>query len=489
MVLYNLNWLKKDQKFPPEGEADRIEQYKRNAEHFDLTTAFDEFSFCASKLMLNWKDYIDFPMILHYQRLVTIKLADMVCGAFPSITTKEDKSTDLIQGIRDTTDFDNKVYEAVVDFSRFGVMVLRVFTDEETDRGNFCIWNPMQWFPILRDDGTKRVKMHVLAWRVNEGTTEQPKWKLMVQKHPIEGKSYTVEKYEMNDSGDVIKDLEGESNVIDTAGYPCLVQYATNLSTTTNVYGTSDYAIINKLVKKASERCVQILRILDAHADPSLMGPDTLLTPGKDGVLELKMKQFFAIGAEDAKPQYLTWDGKLDSAFKALEALIQQLYILSEMGSAFLGDADGAGQAISGTAMRFKMVAPLSKARRVCNSLTLPTKKLMTVLLKYENVNVQFQDISVKWDDSLPKDPREQAELTKVQTGAPQIMPLKTAIMEQYDLTSTDADKWIEDIEKDQERFKTDENGVPNATKKGSDMALVNGTEGSTGTKSRTETK
>ena len=479
-MLYNLDWLKEDQPFPPKCELKRIEQYKNNAKIFDMTS-FEEFSTLASKLISNFDEYINFNLILGYQRLVTLKLADMVCGAYPSITAKTDELTDEIQQIRDVTNFDDKLYSSIVDFSRFGVTVYRLFKSEETDKGDFTCWDPTQWFPIIRNDGTNRIKEHVLAWRQNIGTCDLPKYQLQVQRHPVEGGYYIEETYSMDDSGTCIKNLV-MSKKIDTDDYPCLIQHAANIPTTTNIYGTSDYLIINTLVYKATERIKQILRILDIHADPSMTGPDTMLEPDKDGTLVLKMKQFYAVGPDEREPKYLTWDGQLDSAFKALEFLLNQLYILSEMGDAFLGASEKTGQAISGTAMRFKMASPLIKARRVTNAITLPVKKLMASLLKFENQNVRFQDISIKWEDSLPKDPREQAELVRLQTGEPAIMPLKTALMEQYDMSSEDAEDWIKEIDS---RGPKDNDTQPNIKQKGSTQSLTKGNEGSTGTSNK----
>jgi hypothetical protein len=150
----------------------------------------------------------------------------------------------------------------------------------------------------------------------------------------------------------------------------------------------------------------------------------------------------------------MTWDGQLDAAFKALEELMNQIFIMSEMGEAFLGNTRGAGQAVSGTAMRYKMVSPLEKARRVSNSFTLPLKKLMSGLIRIESgKEMRYQDINIIWEDSLPKDPREVAELTRLQTGAPQILPLKHALMENYDMDTVDAEHYIDEIKKDQETW------------------------------------
>lgn len=478
-MLYNLSWLKENEPFPPKVEVKRLNDYTKNAALFDLVNC-NEFENVSRQLISNIDDFINFPVILAYQRLVTVKLADMVCGAVPSITAKTDELTDEIQQIRDTTNFDEKLYMSTIDYSRLGVAVFRLYKSEETSKGDFTCWYPGHWFPILRNDGTNRISHHVLAWRKNVGTESLPKYNLEVQIHPIEGKYYDYRVYAMDDNGTNIGKIIYAKRV-STGNMPCLIQYAANIASSTNVYGTSDYVIINTLVYKATERIKQILRILDKHADPSMTGPVSLLEENEKGEQVLKLRQFYATGPDEQSPKYLTWDGQLDSAFKALEFLLNQLYILSEMGDAFLGASEKTGQAISGTAMRFKMASPLIKARRVTNAITLPVKKLMATLLAFENENVRYQDLSIKWEDSLPKDPREQAELIRLMTGEPAIMPLKSALMEQYDMTSEDADEWVKQIDERADKRQTNDT-TPNVQKKGSTQAVTSGTEGSTGT-------
>lgn len=455
-MLYGLEWLKPDMEFPPKEESKRIAEYKLFTGLFDITS-FETFNECGNRLIANFDDYFNLPLLLGYQRLTTIKLADMVIGAPPSIGVNDnDQMTDKIADIRDQTDFDSKLYQALIDFSRYGVTVFRLFNDDEdqdNDKGNFAVWNPEEWFPVLKKDGTKRIKEHVLVWRVNLGTPSAPSWYLEVQRHPIEGKSYFEERYAMDDNGTYVK--RKLSSKEHKTGMPCLVQYVANLPSTTNVYGTSDYKIINELVTKATERMRQILHILDKHADPSMTGPATMLLPNEDtGELEFRTQQFYAVSPGEEHPEYMTWDGQLEAAFKALEELLSQIYIMSEMGEAFLGNTKGAGQAVSGTAMRYKMVSPLEKARRVSNSFTLPLKKLMSGLILIETgEQMRYQDINIIWEDSLPKDPREVAELTRLQTGAPQILPLKHALMENYDMDTVDAEHYIEEIKQDQETW------------------------------------
>lgn len=458
-MLYDMSFLNPGSCYPPECQEKRLQDYRFYERLFDLCD-FSDFNELGCRLYVNFDTIFKLPVLLGFQRLTTIKLADMVIGASPSITVnKDDDMTDKISDLRDQTDFDNKMYQALIDYSRYGVTIFRLFNDDEymyENKGNFAVWNPKEWFPVIRDDGTRRIVEHVLMWKKNIGTLENPIYRLVVQRHPIQGGKYYQEEYEL--SGEVLsvgKQLSFEE--IDTKGAPCLVQYVANLPSTTNIYGTSDYKIINELVLKATERMRQILYILDKHADPSMTGPATMLTTNENtGELEFKAAKFYAVSPGEEHPEYLTWDGQLDAAFKALEILLNQIYVMSEMGAALMSSNNSTGQAISGTAMRYKMISPLEKARRVCNAFTLPIKKLISGLIKIEyNKDVSYKEINVTWEDSLPKDPREIAELSRLQAGAPQVIPLKHVLMENYNMDTVNAEHYIAEIQKDQETWKS----------------------------------
>lgn len=458
--LYDLKWLEPGQTFPPKSQEKRLERYDVYEQLFDIE-AFKEFVNTGYKLYQNFDEYIkSCPVLFGYQRLSTIKLCDMVIGSPPSITKKgDDTVNDNIQDLRDRTALDDRLYKSIIDFSRYGHTVGRIYMDENED-AQYAVWDPREWFPIFYDDGTKRIKEHVLAWRINRGTVENPYWILKVQIHPTTGDVYYERTYRMDEDGKTIRQRTNTSK--ETHGLPCLVSYIANLPSSSNPFGTSDYKIINDLVVKATERMRQIMRILDKHADPSMTGPSSLLEPRDPNIdplepgaseLVFRTRKYYAVDGDQEPPQYLTWEGQLESAFKALDILFNQIYIFSEMGAAMIGNTEGVGNVVSGTAMRYKMISPLEKARRVGNSLTLPLKKLVSTLYYIDyGVELSYKDISIVWEDSLPKDPREQAELVRILTGSTTIAPMKETLMEYYDMSASEAEEWIKAMEDDVKR-------------------------------------
>lgn len=507
-MLYNLNWLNPGENFPPQAEKDRIKRYLENevlfdGEHFgselrDRNKLYTNegsvsvYKKCAeriSQVVGNFEDIISFPVLLNYQRLLSLKMADLVCGEYPTITGSTEKENEAIKAARDSSDFDARLYSTVIDMSRYGDAIWREYLDDLSDNKTFTLWDPKEWYPIVTQDGTNRISHHVLCWRtnLNAGRDNEPAiWELTAQIHGCDRDSwgtYTKRVYAMNSDGTVIMQLKDESTV-ETGFDHCAVHHLKSFGTSSTVYGYDDYMTLDSLLAEIMVRVGQISVILDKHADPNLTGPASMLSLDPNtGEYYLKRGKFFATSQGDNEPRYLTWDGQLNAAFKQLEILLNQMYILSEMGAAILGGQDGSSAAISGTAMRFKMVNPLAKARRISNSLTNPVRRLLSSLAD----SVKFEQVSVFWSDGLPDDPRENIENAKLATGKEQMMPLKVAIREYFNRSDKEASEWLTDLEED--RMKSmqmhqpledpnhpgpqDGTGV-NSSSKGSELGLTN---------------
>lgn len=508
-MLYNLNWLSPGKNFPPLSERDRIKRYLENevlfdGEHFgselrDRNKIYNSegsvsvYKKCAeriSQVVGNFEEIISFPVLLNYQRLLSLKMADLVCGEYPTITGSNEKENEAVKSARDNSDFDARLYSTVIDMSRYGDAIWREYLDDMSDNKTFTLWDPKEWYPIVMQDGTNRISHHVLCWRVNlaAGTDQDPNWELHVQIHGCfkgDWGKYEERVYGMNYDGSIIMQLKS-TTVVQTGFDHCAVHHLKSFGTSSTVYGYDDYMTLDSLLAEIMVRVGQISVILDKHADPNLTGPASMLSLNPEtGEYYLKRGKFFATSQGDNEPRYLTWDGQLNAAFKQLETLLNQMYILSEMGAALLGGQDGSSAAISGTAMRFKMVNPLAKARRISNSLTNPVRRLLSGI----SDGVKFEQISVFWSDGLPDDPRENIENAKLATGETRMMPLKTAIREFFHRSDKEADEWIKAIDeeklKSQTMFQTKELDDPNKPgpqdgtgvnpqKKGSETGLNN---------------
>lgn len=473
-MLRNLEWLNPGQAFPPLKERNRIKRYIENealfdGEHFGEALRFRDGTYtnegtvsvyqkCAnriSQVIGNFDDVISFPVLLNYQRLMTLKMADLVCGEYPSITGENSEDNNSLKTVRDFSKFDAKLYSTVIDISRYGDAVWRIYLDDDHNK-TFTCWDPKEWFPIVSQDGTNTILAHVLCWRVNltESADDlQPEWELHAQIHWATGSkvgTYEHRIYALDSSGSSISQLKS-SKIVRTGLDICAVFNIKAFGTTSTVYGYDDYMPIDSILAEIMTRIGQISVILDKHADPNITGPSTMLSQNPiTGEYFLKAGKFFAVSVGEQEPKYMTWDGQLSAAFQELEFLVNQLYILSEMGAALLGGNGTTGDAISGTALRFKMVNPLAKARRIANSLTEPVRRLFSELTA-EDKKVDFEKISVFWSDGLPDDPTENIENCKLATGVTKMMPLEVGIMEYFGRSNEEAKQWVEQIKSETE--------------------------------------
>lgn len=468
-MLYDLKWLAPGKLFPPDCERERIRRYKQNIKIFDNEhwTLENDIYLEASKriqrIIGNFDSYISFPVLYNYQRLIALKTADLVAGEFPTITYSSDEGNAAIQEIRYDTDFENNLYATVLDLSRFGDAIWRKYKIEGENRNTYCNWMPTEWFPIVSQDGTFTEKAHVLAWPVCVDP-EKLKYELHAQVH--EKGFYTKYRfaftlqyfepdasrpYPYNTSGSmgIIGRMLEKPKRVNTGFKDNAVMHLRPYKVNGTVYGRDDFMVIDSLVVELMTRMAQISNILDKHADPSITGPVSMLSKDEKGELYFKKGKFYAYTPGETPPQYLTWDGQLDSAFKQCEEIINQLYVLSEMGAALLGANDGGSQAVSGNALRLKMVNPLAKVRRISNNLTKPVTILFADISErgYDEV-LDRKNISVVWKDGLPNDPREQAELIKLLTGEAKIMPLVKALEQHLNLSHEEALKWVEMLKK-----------------------------------------
>lgn len=464
-MLYNMSWLAEGKPFPPLEERQRLDRYAQNAlmfdsEHFsdphfrhrehgvtDKFMTLAMYDSCAkriSQVIGNFEDVVSFPVLLNYQKFISTKMADLVAGEHPLITGKNPEENAKLKWVTDATNFYEKLYSIVIDLSRFGDCPIRVYKDEYTDYYDFTIWDAGQWFPIVMQDGTYRISKHCLAWLENRSEDSKKDYYLHVQVYDVHTPE-SIEYYVFHNGSEGSKIGKLESKTIIATGFTtCPVFNLRPYAVSGTVFGYDDYVPIDAVLAEIITRVSQISAILDKHADPAMTGPMSMLKKDpRSGEFYLERSKFYGINEDDTPPSYLTWDGQLTAAFSQLEFLINQLYTLSEMGAAITGGVDSSGNAVSGTAMRFKMVNPLAKARRVTNSLTDPMRKLLSVLCSNlpdideetaepgdgEDTKLPYGHISIQWKDGLPDDPREGLEMAKLASGEVKMLPLEEALM------------------------------------------------------------
>ena len=407
-MLTSLSFLMPGQTWPPPTEAERIERYAQNRLLFE------------GKHEQVYKDWIrllredqqaTLEMVLNWHKRLTLLFADLLLGEPPRIIAGDQDSEEqkALERLIEDNDLFNVAYEVALDVSRYGTGIFKIRYD---GRAIIEGQQPAIWFPVVKPDNIKEIQAHVLAWTYEEEALERGKTvkKKYLQTEIHERGRITTAKYpiENNIIGPAIEQEETETGVDEF-----LVVPVNNILTTDRVTGLDDYSDLDSIIQELEVRIAQISRILDKHADPNMYGPDTVLErdPATGQWGYRSGGKYFPVGKDEQPPGYVTWDGQLEAAFRQIDLLMEQLYILSETSAAAFGQLKS-GLAESGTALRRLMMAPLAKVNRIRMRFDPALKEVIWLASLLERAQgmsgaVVLEDIHIDWKDGLPDDDNE----------------------------------------------------------------------------------
>jgi hypothetical protein len=412
----------------------------------------------------NHTDYIDFVTLLNYHKLISVKTADLIFGEKPLISVEDEKDT--IENIEENTHMYNKFYQNVIDCSRYGNGIFYLYQDEGF--GNFDVGQPSMWIPIVDPDNFKKIINHVIAYiyedNDNKYISVQIHYKGYFDKLLYEmGSDANTNKIMTNLNGTMISTQVSSNTIgrligterVQTGLIDFAIQVTSNLITSDTITGFNDYDDINSLVCALMVRVGQIEKILDKHSEPSVSAPSSAFNKDPEtGEYTVRMgNAFIRDSVDDVEPKYITWDAQLEANFKQIEVLLNQLYVLSEMGATLLGGEDKGNSNMSGRALKFKMISPLAKAKRITMLLDPVIKNVIKLVssLKGDGINdLTDKKITIKWQDGLPNDEFEEAEIIEKRRNS-NTMSTKRALMQYDQMDEENADEEIERIQEEEE--------------------------------------
>lgn len=453
-MLTDLSWLDVGKPFPPPCAINRLLRYKENRELFEDKhgEVYEEQFKRIERIIGNFRSVISYAVIANYQKLITLKTSDLAFGVEPSITVADDAKQKVIDDIISNTNLFDKLYTSALDISRYGDTILMLTAD-----GNVDVISPALWFPVVDPYNIHKFKFHVFAF-IYLADSKKESYGLKAQIHcPDEPSKCEERNYLLTgrNSGEfkIAKDItKKEKMKVPTHIDSCLVYRISNLLTSDRLFGIDDYRTVDSLVSELMVRISQISKVLDKFAQPSMTGPQSAMQRDDvTGEWILKIGDYFPRNTQDEpKPEYITWDADMEANFKQIELIINQLYTVSEMGSALLGDlSNKTGDLPSGSALRRLMMSPLAKARRIVNRYNQPVKNMLSALAKLQGVDISPTEITIKWNDGLPSDPVEEAETANIRTGGKATLSQYTAIKRLDKMSDEDADAELEMIRGD----------------------------------------
>jgi len=434
-MLTSLHFLNVGERWPPKCEENRMEMYRNNKLLFESEHAkvYEQDLKRIERVVGNFTEIVSYPVILNFQKLMSLKIADLLLGEPPQITAgdKDSKEQLTIEAIEKSSDLINTAYQIAIDVSRYGDGLF--YVREEGGKGIIDITQPPIWYPVVSPDNVKNIQYQVIAWTYEEGDKKYLKARIH-EKGKYEERIYNI-------ANGGLKSLV-ESQVIQTGLTDIAVVQVSNVTTSDRATGIDDYTDIDSIIAELLVRVGQVARILDKHASPSMSGPITALEQDETtGAWRIKAGSYFVRDAEGAPVEYITWDGQLAAAFTQIEKLVNFLYTISEMGSAIFGDlTTSTGQVPSGSALKRLMISPLAKVNRIRMRFDKALKQALMLCSQLggkDVVDLSNVDISILWQDGLPGDSMEDALIIEKRTSGKATMS-QHRVLTQYDAMSND---------------------------------------------------
>jgi len=459
-VLTNLNFLNTGEPWAPECETDRLKTYDKNrelflGEHAKPGGVYDEqFKRLNNGLEQLGRAPVNYIVVLNYFKLTSVRTADLAFSEPPQITVADNDAEGeakqkAIDYIINKTMLYKRGHTATIDCDRYADTVLSLSSDE---RGlSVDITPPKFYFAVADPESIIKITHHVFAWQ-REVDKDRRLYHLHIQIHDVNNPGWVDDRVHALDSLEN-KQTIGElisRDVLETGFDFCPVFRVSNLETSDSVYGVDSYNDIDSVIAELEVRIAQINRILDKHADPTMAGPRNAIEEDSSGKSYVPIGNYFGLNEGERLPEYITWEARLEANFKLLDILLQQLYTLSEMGSALLGDfSQKTGQVPSGSALRRLMMSPLAKARRIASNFDPVLKNLVCAAASTQNTVIEPEEITIRWNDGLPQDDAEMANIMSVRTGGKSTISQFSAIRRMDGATDEDAQAELDEIRKD----------------------------------------
>ena len=466
--------------YPHEDHEERIERYRKNKKLFK-GFHYDVFERVHNRLSKNQRNLV--YIAVNLPGLICKKSADFLFGESPTYSAgKEDKSNEqkALERLVQQNDLNITNYETALSNAFRGDAFYKIRWGQQwggilsKDIDPFRIFieaqNPEYVFPeVSPTDANKIIAYHIAYPQLIEADDGE-RWVLNVESHypgKIRYRRLEMTEFNTNLDNEVIRwkiqsELSVEKAEVSTGVPFPLVVHVPNYALDDSWEGIDDLSELEPLFDELNNRLSQIAVILDKHADPAIAVPAGSLTEDEKGnpVFHVgRDKVFEVLGKEDITPEYITWDGKLDAAFKELEFLVDKILLLAEIPPVALGKDNSGTSGASGLSIKWRMNSLLAKINRKRQYYDKGLKQVLLIaqMLEHAQMKKAFQrpdyEVTVpiiQFKDGLPDDDLEQAQIAQVRTGGKPIQSQLSAIMEMRGLTEEQALREIERIREEE---------------------------------------
>jgi len=478
--------------YPHEDHEKRIERYRENKRLF-MGKHYDVFERVHNRLSKNQRELV--YTAINLPGLICKKSADFLFGETPTYSAgKEDQSNEqaaLERFVRENH-LNITNYETAISNAFRGDAFYKVRWGQRwggtlsKDLDPFRIFieaqNPEYVFPEVSPVDANQIIAYHIAFPQLVDTGDGERWVLNIESHypgRIVYRRMTMSEINTNFDNEVTRwkiqgEITGARREVKTGVPFPLVVHVPNFALDDSWEGIDDLSDLKPMFDELNNRLSQIAVILDKHSDPAIAVPAGSLTEDEKGnpVFHVgRDKVFEVLGKDDVIPVYITWDGKLDAAFKELEFLIDKILMLAEIPPVALGKDNAGTSGASGLSIKWRMNSLLAKINRKRQYYNKALKQVLLIAQLLEHAQMkkagkrpdyEITEPIIQFKDGLPDDELEQSQIAQVRTGGKPIQSQLSAIMEIRGLTEEQALKEIERIREEEKAELTVDSSIFN---------------------------
>ncbi|SDZ04990.1 hypothetical protein SAMN05444416_11275 [Thermoactinomyces sp. DSM 45892] len=489
--------------FPPEDHLERLAKYKRMRKLFEgkhwevLDRASSIYQNHLKKQQLN-----TLYMACNMLGILTSKPSDLMFGNPPIYEVSKDSNSNE-QGILNSIVERNRLNllgrEITAGSGYRGDSFIKAYFDYRDDVSELpyvpssikmepiiSAQDPSTVFPELARGSRKRFKAVNIAYIewISKGKTEIPI--LNVERHIPGFIEYSRFRLSSNGPegystqygiGITTYTIEEEiptgreEDLVETGIPHILIYHVPHQTTDENWEGRGTVEMIEDLVAGVNDRLVQIDYILYKHSDPNMYGPD--LADSKEmssgGI-------YIPVRKDEIPPAYMVWNSQLEGAFRELELLLSMIYQVAETPQWLFGQtvSHTGGTGTSHTdqsSIKARFMPILSKVQRIRDHVDYAFRSALRDALQLANRgNAEidgFQSTEVvlpkiRWNDGLPKDEKEMAEVMQIRTGAKATIDVLSAIKQLDNVDDSTAEEIVSRIKDEEEEALTVQSSIFN---------------------------
>ncbi|PEM08557.1 hypothetical protein CN610_19780 [Bacillus wiedmannii] len=464
--------------YPSPLHKERIDRYKRNSKLFkgEQQEVFEKH---APQLQGRYRDTL--YVSANLAGIICKKSADFLFGESAAFSAgKEDGSPEqeALERFAEENGISITNYESALSNAYKGDSFYKVRWGQEyggmlpasVDKFRVIIenQNPEYVFPETVQGNADKVLCYHVAYPVQVAASSHDDWLLNVESHypgRVEFRKFRIDPIVTNKHGIVeqfvIKEELATERKTQNTGVPFpLIVHVPNYSTADSWEGIDDLSEHYTLLSEINNRISLIADILDKHSNPAIAVPVGTLEEDENGVPTFRVgvdKVFEVMGKEDVIPQYITWNGELQSAFQELDKLIELLLTMAEIPTVALGKGDSGTSGASGLSIKWRMNSLLAKVNRKRQYYDKGLKRVLLIAQLLEQfvlkdkLGYEVTIPKINFKDGLPNDDMEQVTIMATRLAGMPTLSQKTAIMKLDGLTEEQAEKEIERMKEEAE--------------------------------------